>query len=355
MSIDSELLKNIYTMKSIAIFNNKGGVGKTTLLCNLASYFKNKCNQRVLIIDADPQCNATLYLFDDNEIEKFYENNSTYKTIYHIIQPYKKGKGFLSEDSLPIEHSKGFDVDCIIGDTRFAVLEDFLSSEWLASKSGEERALDTTFVFKNILHLLEEKYDYVFFDVGPSLGAINRCVLLASQYFISPMSSDIFSIKAIENIAESLHEWKDEFNRCLEEYTRKEKTEYRLNNNIVTFDLQFLGYVNQQYTFKKIRGEARPVKAYDNIIKKIPHKIISKLSRFTQMTTNKDLEIGEIPNLHSLVPLSQAANKPIFLLEGKDGVVGAHFRKVAEFEHVISTICEHVINNILVYENRMAN
>ena len=205
-------------MKSIAIFNNKGGVGKTTLLCNMASSLKKQFGKRVLIIDADPQCNATLYLFSDNQIEDFYGPNSSYKTIYHIVQPYKKGKGYLNKDNFPIEYSEGFDVDCIIGDTRFAVLEDFLSSDWLASKSGEERALDTTFVFKNLLQQLEDSYDYVLFDVGPSLGAINRCVLLSCEYFIIPMSSDIFCIKAIENIAESLHEWKEEFNRCLEEY-----------------------------------------------------------------------------------------------------------------------------------------
>ena len=341
-------------MKSIAIFNNKGGVGKTTLLCNIASFLKKKCDKRVLIIDADPQCNATLYLFNDSEIDGFYGANSSHKTIYHIVQPYKKGKGYLNKECLPIEYSSGFDVDCIIGDTRFAVLEDFLSSDWLASKSGEERALDTTFVFKNILYQLEDRYDYIFFDVGPSLGAINRCVLLACQYFIIPMSSDIFCIKAIENISESLHEWKDEFNRCLEEYKRKEKTEYLLNENLIFFNLRFLGYVNQQYTFKRVQGEARPVKAYDNIIRKIPQKIITKLSDFTSNSQGVELELGEIPNLHSLIPLSQAANKPIFLLQGKDGVVGAHFKKVSEFENVIKAICNCIINNIKVYESVVA-
>ena len=308
-------------MKAIAVFNNKGGVGKTTLLCNVASYFKVKKEQRVLIVDADPQCNATIYLFSPERINQFY-NNSTQKSLYHIIQPYKK--------------------------------EDFLSSEWISSKSGEERALDTTFAFKNLIQSLAQSYDYIFFDIGPSLGAINRSVLIACDYFIIPMSSDIFSIKAIENIAESLHEWKEDFNRSLSEYQRKEKATYTLNNTPIVFGLQFLGYVNQQYTIKRVEGQARPVKAYDNIIRRIPAKIATKLAEFTPDINQEQLAIGEIPNLHSLIPLSQAANKPIFRLAGKDGVVGAHFKKVSEFEDVIGKISDHILSNIQVYDNLLA-
>ncbi|WP_288779790.1 AAA family ATPase [uncultured Alistipes sp.] len=340
-------------MKAIAVFNNKGGVGKTTLLCNVASYFKVKKEQRVLIVDADPQCNATIYLFSPERINQFY-NNSTQKSLYHIIQPYKKGKGYLSTNEIPIVHSDGFNIDCIIGDTRFAVLEDFLSSEWISSKSGEERALDTTFAFKNLIQSLAQSYDYIFFDIGPSLGAINRSVLIACDYFIIPMSSDIFSIKAIENIAESLHEWKEDFNRSLSEYQRKEKATYTLNNTPIVFGLQFLGYVNQQYTIKRVEGQARPVKAYDNIIRRIPAKIATKLAEFTPDINQEQLAIGEIPNLHSLIPLSQAANKPIFRLAGKDGVVGAHFKKVSEFEDVIGKISDHILSNIQVYDNLLA-
>ena len=51
-------------MKSIAFFNNKGGVGKTTLLCNLAGYLSIKCRKKILVIDADPQCNTTSYVLE---------------------------------------------------------------------------------------------------------------------------------------------------------------------------------------------------------------------------------------------------------------------------------------------------
>ncbi len=61
-------------MKSIAIFNNKGGVGKTTLLCNLAAFLATERRRKVLVVDADPQCNATQLTFDDEETEELYED-----------------------------------------------------------------------------------------------------------------------------------------------------------------------------------------------------------------------------------------------------------------------------------------
>ena len=179
-------------MKSIAIFNNKGGVGKTTLLCNLASYLKIKKNKRVLVIDADPQCNATIYVTPSDKLEEFYSNSKT-ETIFNIIRPLQKGNDYLSMDELPILTGDAFKFDIVLGDPKMAILEDFLSKDWIDGKNGEPRGLKTTFVLVDFLRKVKDRYDFVFFDVGPSLGAINRCVLLACDFFLMPMSSDIFS------------------------------------------------------------------------------------------------------------------------------------------------------------------
>jgi cellulose biosynthesis protein BcsQ len=235
-------------MKSIVVFNNKGGVGKTTLLCNIASYLKIKKNKKVLVIDADPQCNATTYMFPYSDIEEIYK---TENTIYKIIKPLQRGKGYLRSD-LPIITSPNFKVDVIPGDTQLSLTEDFLSKDWLDGKAGDYRGLQTTLLFKDLLEKLQEDYDYVFFDVGPSLGALNRSVLAASDFYIVPMSSDIFSLQALENISKSLIEWKKQLDRGLEDYKMRELEDFKINNNPISWNLQFAGYITQQYTAKTV-------------------------------------------------------------------------------------------------------
>ncbi len=327
-------------MKSIVVFNNKGGVGKTSLLCNIASYLKVKKNKRILVIDADPQCNATTYMFPYSDVEEIYK---TENTIYKIIKPLQRGKGYLKSD-LPIIKSPNFKVDVIPGDTQLSLAEDFLSKDWLDGKSGDYRGLQTTLLFKDLLEKLKDDYDYVFFDVGPSLGALNRSVLAASNFYIVPMSSDIFSLQALENISKSLIEWKKQLNRGLEEYMMKESEEFKINDSSISWNLQFAGYITQQYTAKTVNEIKRPVNAYEKIIKKIPSAIQKYLVANNSIKL-KVIQLGEITNLNSLIPLSQSSSVPIFNLKSEHGVVGAHFNKVKEFDNTLMTITSNLILN----------
>ncbi len=328
-------------MKSIVVFNNKGGVGKTTLLCNVASYLQKVKGKRVMIVDMDPQCNATAYMFPFPQIEQIYTKPK--KTIYEIVKPLQRGVGF-QKGELPILKSPHFEIDVIVGDPDLSLSEDFLSKDWLDGKSGDFRGLQTTLMFRDLLSKLDD-YDYVFFDVGPSLGALNRSVLAASDYFIVPMSSDIFSIQALENIAKSLNEWKKQLTRGLEDFQDKEGEAFLIDNVAVSWHIQFAGYVTQQYTAKTVGGKKQPVKAYEKIIKKIPSTVKKHLMALnsSELTSPK---IGEITNLHSLVPLSQNSSVPIFSLKAEHGVVGAHFNKVREFEETLETITNNLITNL---------
>ena len=327
-------------MHSIAFFNNKGGVGKTTLVTNLAAYFSLEKGKKVLVIDADPQCNSTQAMFSDTFINKRYGSKSNF-TIYKIIQPLAAGKGYSA--SIDIDKSPRFGVDVIVGDPRLALTEDVLARDWSTAISGDTRGLRTTLLFSELLNRCSD-YDYVFFDMSPSLGAINRAVLVACDYFVSPMSVDIFSLRAIENISAALENWSKQLTRGLEENEEPDELP------IQTYDwrLRFVGYVTQQYIAKKnAEGQIRPVAAYERIAEKIPELISTHfIGKKRSPIKLANYALGSIPTLHSIVPMAQNARAPVFALNSKDGVVGAHFLKVKELKETFKGISTKLISNI---------
>lgn len=168
--------------KTTCFFNNKGGVGKTTLVANLAAELALNFKAKVLVVDADPQCNLTQYVLPDELTNEIYSADNI-DSIYSVIRPLSFGKGYESE--LPIRTPSDFGFDIIIGDPRLALQEDLLAGDWRDAKGGGMRGLRTTFVFAELVKRAKElKYDFVFFDMGPSLGAINRAVLLQLTFFL---------------------------------------------------------------------------------------------------------------------------------------------------------------------------
>jgi cellulose biosynthesis protein BcsQ len=332
-------------MKSIVIFNNKGGVGKTTFLCNLGAYLQQFMNLRVVIVDADPQSNATTYALSEDQILDLYSRNTDQGTLNDIFRTLRKTGNFY-EKEIPLIKSPRFGFDILPGNPSISLFEDFLSRDWFDATNGESRGLRTTMIFHSLNRRLEADYDIVLYDIGPSLGAINRSVLLACDFFVLPMSSDIFSLKAVENIKISLDSWKNSFNEGLDKYSSREEEAFTINETEITFHLQFAGYITQQYLAKKNRdGKKEAVKAFDKIIKNIPSSITTHLSKFSS-ASSVDLKLGEIPNLHSLIPLSQSSHAPIFALNAQDGVVGAHFSKVKDYEQTIKGVSTNILRNI---------
>lgn len=327
-------------MKSVVFFNNKGGVGKTTLLCNLAGYLAIEKKKSILVVDADPQCNATQSMFTDDVLFKIYEKRSF--TIDSVVKPLSIGKGF-TNDFEPRE-SRAFGVDVLVGDPRLALMEDLLATDWGQATAGNVRGLRTTLLFRQLLEFAHG-YDFVFFDVGPSLGAINRSVLLAADYFLTPMSSDIFSLKALENISQSLLKWRKQYLNGLD---LVEDQAADIDVGDVDWRLKFLGYVTQQYTAKRDQdGEPRAVKAFEHLLRKVPSAVAKELVTPIQPEfSSLNYLLGSIPTLHSLIPLSQNSRRPIFSLRAADGVVGAHFAKVAEYGVTISNIANSLLRNV---------
>ncbi len=293
--------------KSICFFNNKGGVGKTTLVANLAAELAINHKKKILLIDADPQCNLTQYMLQDDEYIQEYQKDDP-MTVYSVIHPLSIGKGY--KEDLPIRRSINFHCDVIIGDPRLAMKEDLLSQDWRDARAGGTRGLRTTLVFLDLLKKAED-YDYVFFDMGPSLGAINRAILLVSDYFILPATIDIFSKWAISNIGTALNTWQKDLEHGLKNAEDPSELPIQSGKKV-----KFLGYVMQQHKERSKGDSVRMVEAYNTISIQFPAIIehtFKKIYAKSELITN----LGEIKHLASLAPKSQSTHTPMISVVAK--------------------------------------
>ena len=332
--------------KSTCFFNNKGGVGKTTLVANLAAELTLSFGARVLVVDADPQCNLTQYVLGEEEAFRTYSETDP-SSIYSIIRPLSLGKGFGSE--LPIRQSHNFGFDIIIGDPRLALQEDLLAGDWRDAKGGGMRGIRTTFVFADLIRRAKSlKYDFIFFDMGPSLGAINRAVLLAMDFFVVPMSIDIFSIWAISNIGSTVSVWQRDLQTGLSLSEEPAELEDLTNAR----NLKFVGYVTQQHKERtgydkeaKETGEEvktrRKVQAYEEIGAEFPKKVSENLKRFYD-TTAIDPHLGDIRHLGSLAPRSQSQHTPMISVAG----TGSYTKLRKQAREIYRIIARRYLENL---------
>jgi cellulose biosynthesis protein BcsQ len=341
-------------MSSICFFNNKGGVGKTTLLCNVASYLSSKMNKKVLLIDADPQCNATQLILGDEECEKLYRSTRKHNqtTLYDILKPIALGDATISHEINPHQalHNH-FAIDIVAGHPRLALMEDRLSQAWLDLSGGDIGGIRKTNWNTQLVNIVTQNYDYVFFDVGPSLGALNRSVLLGVDYFITPMACDIFSLVGIANIGDWLRDWITSYQNGLSNAER-----LGFKNVISEFPIQqdphsvarFAGFTVQQYITKSAKGVRRATKSYEVILDQIPDTINNNLAQFfPKGLSSSNMRLPDVPHMYSLVPLAQSANAPIHQLGVAAGqLAGTQYNQRSEYTNFISEVTSAIARNI---------
>jgi cellulose biosynthesis protein BcsQ len=338
-------------VKSIAFFINKGGVGKTTLACNLVSYLNIHKGKRVLLIDADPQCNATQAILDDDRCEAIYlTKTDATKTLYHYLQPLEQGDAGIALPASPMLGTNNrFKTDLIPGHPRMSIIEDQLSDAWSNLQGRQIGGYRITNWCHQLLDTVKDRYDIVVFDVGPSLGALNRSVILACDFILTPFGCDIFSLLGIRNISQWISAWDTQYMRSVADGLIDSPAAFQTFKIIQNTSVkhQFLGYSIQQYVSRQFKTGPRPVKSYDEIMKQIPATVKEAMAPFTPASLNmQDLELGHIPYLYSLVPMAQAAKSPIHALEYADGVIGSQYGQVKSFSVLMSGICDKLLQNL---------
>jgi cellulose biosynthesis protein BcsQ len=309
------------TIPVIAFFNNKGGVGKTSMVYHLSWMFSER-GLRVITADLDPQSNLTAAFLDDHRLEQVMPHNGHPQTVFGAIQPLKRGTGDIADPHVEIIADR---LGLILGDMALSTFEDQLSEVWPKCMDRDERAFRVISAFYRIAQKAGEGHeaDVILVDLGPNLGAINRSALIASDYVVIPLGPDLFSLQGLQNLGPALRRWREEWKE-------------RLAKNPVQ-DLQLpsgtimpIGYIVLRHSIRL----DRPVKAFERWIARMPSTYAEAVLNEQPdpgLTIDNDPHcIARLKDYRSLMPLAQEARKPMFSLKPADGALGAHQNAVTE-------------------------
>ena len=192
----------------LVIFNHKGGVGKTTLTVNVAARLAVR-GKRVLLVDADPQCNLTSYLVEAKVVDDLLDNSDSEQggTLWTAVKPLVEGNGDIRQIE-PIE-SYPRNLFLLPGDIRLSDYEAELNEFWGQCLQRKIRGFKGTTAISRLVDAVARKHkiDFVFYDIGPNIGALNRVVLLDATHFIVSVACDIFSVRALRTLGRTLAGW----------------------------------------------------------------------------------------------------------------------------------------------------
>src|SRR5262245_27586529 len=191
----------------LTFFNNKGGVGKTTLVYHLSWMFA-ELGRRVVTLDLDPQANLTSAFLDEDTLEVLWAPNAGVTTIYRAVEPLTQ-VGDLEEPQLTRISGR---LHLVPGDVALAGFEETLSTAWPESMGDSNlyRPFRILTAFWQVAQLAARRMsaDLILADVGPNLGAINRSALIASDFVVIPLGADLFSLQGLINLGPTLRSWR---------------------------------------------------------------------------------------------------------------------------------------------------
>jgi len=301
-------------VRTIGFFNNKGGVGKTSLVYHVAWMF-SELGVRVVAADFDPQANLTSIFLNEERLETIW-SEPTRPTIYGAVSPQFRGVGDVQAPHVEVIDDR---IGLLVGDLELSRFEDDLSQNWPKCADGDERAFRVTSALARALTMATEQHaaDVALIDVGPNLGALNRAALLACDDVVVPLGADLFSLQGLRNMGPALREW------------RRLWTE-RLDRNpdptlvLPIGEIKPLGYIVMRHSIRS----GRPARAFGRWMERIPwqyrHSVLAlPQNNITDPSVDPSC-LAQLKDYRSLMPMAQEARKPMFYLKPADGAFGGH-------------------------------
>ncbi|MDX4953807.1 ParA family protein [Delftia acidovorans] len=320
-------------MKTISVFNNKGGVGKTTLTFHLGNALA-ELGHKTLIIDLDPQCNLTIlglpeetlndvwqaeeaFIDDfraarDNLPKKKLDNLLTSpRSIHFLLKPTEDGLSDLDNLSPPFEIASNLHL--IPGRLTMHLYEDAIARRWSDVYQGDPLAVRTVTRPRQLAEAYAKAYGYEFviMDTSPSLGTLNKVVISTADGFLIPCMPDMFSQYGIKNIGNSLTSWRKQFETIYHLLSAEKRKSFPENF------VRLLGYTI--YNAKKYAGKPMDLAtAHHNFAIQIPDAIRSYISpdirsHLSEEILKKPIGGSAIMHTHNTMPsMAQKYHTPMW-------------------------------------------
>jgi cellulose biosynthesis protein BcsQ len=323
-------------VNSIAFFNNKSGVGKTTLVYHLA-WMMAEQGYTVLTVDLDPQANLTSMFLKENRLEELWPEGEHPQTIYGALRPIIRGIGDVATPHVePISERLGL----VPGDLALSTFEDKLSDAWPRCHNRDESAFRTMTAFYRGVQqaALRLMADWILIDVGPNLGAINRAALIASESVVIPLGPDLFSVQGLRNLGPSLRDWRQSWTDL-----RAKSPDPQLS--LPLGSIETLGYVVMQHGIR----DNQPPKAYERWIERFPrtyreYVLDTPSGQTVPLARDDEYNLAMLKHYRSLMPMAMEAHKPVFALKPADGAIGAHGEAVRRAYSEFQALAEKIID-----------
>lgn len=337
--------------KIIALFNNKGGVSKTTTTFHLGWKLAEK-GYKTLIVDTDPQCNLTglcLNADKNNKLENFYKGNKN--NLKEALSPVFSGalSPLTAASCYKFEENKNLfllpgHIDFSEYDATYSIAENLTGSLiMLKNVPG---------AFRNLLQMTSEKYgfDYILVDMSPNISATNANILMGSDFFILPCAPDYFCYMAIDSLTKVFPRWDKVYSQLKENDVFK-GADYKMNME----KPKFIGTIQQRYRPRNGSLSKAFSEWIDDINSLVKSNLVPVLERCKMIVPYEACNYDEAYNLiniadfNSLIAQSQSNNVPVFLLTQeqvqKSGSVWQNMRKnIEEFNQIFDRLANRVTN-----------
>ena len=298
--------------KIITLFNHKGGVSKTTTTFNIAWKLADM-GKKVLLVDADPQCNLT-GIFLGKNFDGYYEGSTSKMNLKDAVDVAFSGR---PQPIAAIEcphHVRNENLFIIPGHMDLASYEGTLSLAW-NSYNAIVTLQNLPGAFYELIRQCSVQYDidYVLIDMNPGLSSINQTCFVYSDAFIVPTNPDPFAVMAMKTLKKTLPRWKTMALRAKELFT---ETSYPLPDK----GMKFIGAIIQEFSMRN-KQPAGPFRAKIADIKEYANTEFSQAMKKYEMLCDIGLEdrcLAEIPDFDSLIQKANVAMTTVFSLTKDD-------------------------------------